>query len=182
MTAVTASRQEASGQDVPEQSGYHTAIKDHSNNIAGGFNTIVIKTLNNESCEQSMKKHEREELNLDKRYNIKRIVMMLFLSLITVSLLFHLGLPLLYMIINPLRTIVHSYNAEVEFMININNDSIEETRYQHILVDTPDIYIEQETYDRKVVPVQKENSLPGENTAFNKTQVSKKFLYYKKNR
>ncbi|XP_011052776.1 PREDICTED: lysosomal alpha-glucosidase-like isoform X2 [Acromyrmex echinatior] len=162
---------EASGQDVSEKSGYYSATKDRPNKIMEKFNTVVVKTLNNKFYEPSMKKYEKEELNLDKRHNVKRIIITLFLGLITALLLCHLGLPLLYAIINPLRT-VNSYNAEVEFMIDINNDSIEETRYQHILVDTPDIYIEQETYDRKIVPLKEESNLSEENTAFNNAQCS----------
>ncbi|XP_071566173.1 lysosomal alpha-glucosidase isoform X1 [Temnothorax nylanderi] len=160
----------APGQDVPEKSGHHSVIKDHSNNIAGGFETIVVKTSNNEFHKPSTEKHEKGESNLDKRSNIKRLIITLFFSLIATLLLFHLGLPLLYLIINPLRTTTSSYNAEVEFMININNDSIEETRYQHVLVDTPDIYIEQETYDRKIVPLKKESNLPEENASFDNAQ------------
>ena len=163
---------EANGQDVSEKSGYYSATKDRPNKIMEKFNTIVIKTLNNKFYEPSMKKHEKEKLNLDKRYNIKRMIMTLFLGLITALLLFHLGLPLLYAIINPLRT-MNSYNAEVEFMIDINNDSIEETRYQHILVDTPDIYIEQETYNHKIVSLKEQNNLSEENTAFANAQVNK---------
>lgn len=157
---------EAYKQDVPEKPGYHSVIKEHLKNIARGFTNV--KTLNNESHKQSTKKEEREEAN--KRNNVKRMIITLFFGLIAASLLFHLGLPLLYIITNPLRTIVTSYKEE--FMININNDSIEETRYQHILVDTPDMYIEQETYDRKVVPLKKENS-PGESASLVNTQVSK---------
>ena len=160
---------EINRQDVSEKSRYYSATKERPNKIMEKFNTIVVKTLNNKFYEPSIKKHEKEESNLDKRHNVKRTIMTLFLGLITALLLFHLGLPLLYAIINPLRTI-NSYNAEVEFMIDINNDTIEETRYQHILVDTPDIYIEQETYDRKIVPLKEEN------TAFNNAQVSKNLI------
>lgn len=163
---------EASGQDISEKSGCYSTTKDHSNKIMEKFNSIVVKTLNNKFYEPSMKKHEKEELNIDKRHNIKRMIMTLFFCLITALLLFHLGLPLLYAIINPLCT-MNSYNAEVEFTIDINNNSIEETRYQHILVDTPDIYIEEETYDRKIVPLKEESNLSEENTAFNNAQVSK---------
>lgn len=161
---------EESGRDVPEKSEYHSAIKDHSNNVAGGFNTVVIKTLNNESYKPLSSKNE--DSNLDKRNNTNRIIIMVFFGLIAISLLFHLGIPVLYTIIYPLHTTVSNYNAEVEFMIDINNDTIEETRYQHILVDTPDIYIEQETYDRKIEPLKKESNLPGENVAFNNAKVS----------
>lgn len=176
---------ETNGQD-PEKSGYYDVIKNHSSNIVGGFNTIVVKTLKNESRKLSMKKHKREESNLDKRNNISRIIITLFFGLITASLLFYLGLPILNVIINSLRTSTSSYDAEVEFMIDINNDSIEETRYEHILVDTPDMYIEQETYDRKIIPLKKESNLPGDNTSFGNVQVS--FLVtdlnfcYKKNK
>ncbi|XP_039303833.1 lysosomal alpha-glucosidase isoform X2 [Solenopsis invicta] len=159
----------ANGQDIPEKSEYHGAIQDQSNNPAGGFNTIMIKTLCNEAYKPSTKKHEKE-WNLDK--NIRRIIILLFFSLITFSFLFYFGTPLLSMIINPLYTTESNYNAEMEFMIDINNDSIEETRYQHILVDTPDIYIEEETYDREIVPWNKESDLPEESTAFNNAQCS----------
>lgn len=160
----------ASGQDVPEKSDYHSAIKDQSNNIAGEFNTIVIKTLNNENYKPPTKKHGREESNLD---NSIRWIIIIFSGFIMFSFLCYFGIPLLYTIINSLYTTESSYNAEVEFMININNDSIEETRYQHVFVDTPDIYIEEETYDHKIVPLNKESNLPGENAAFNNVQVSK---------
>lgn len=164
---------EARKQDIPEKAGYHSVMKEHLNNFTGGFNTIVVKTLNDESHKQSTKKQEGEKSNLDKRNNIKRIIITLLFGLIIASLLFHLGLPLLYIITNPLRTIATSYNEEVEFMIDINNDSIEETRYQHILLDTPDVHIEQETYDRKVVPLKRESNLPEENVSLVNTQVSK---------
>lgn len=159
--------------NVPEKSGCDSVIKDYSNNITGGFNTVVGETLNNEFYKSSTKNYEREDSNIDniKRNNIKRIIITLFFGLIAISLLLHVGLPLLYIIINP-RTTTSSYNEEVEFMIDINNDSIEETRYQHILVDTPDMYIEQETYDRKIVPLNKESNLPGKNASFDNAQVS----------
>lgn len=161
---------ETSGQNIPEKSEYHSSIKDHSNNIAEGFNTIVIKTLNNESYKPSSTKNK--DSNFDKRNNTNRLIMVFF-SLIAFSLLLYLGIPvLLYAIIYPLHTTVSNYNTEVEFMIDINNDMIEETRYQHILVDTPDIHIEQETYDRKIEPLKKESNLPGENVAFNIAKVS----------
>lgn len=145
-------------------------MKDPSSNIVGKFNTIVIKTFNNESQKPSMK--EKEQSNFDKRNNISRIIVTLFFGLIAGSLLFYLGLPILYAIISSLHVTTSSYDAEVEFMIDINNNSIEETKYEHILMDTFDVYIEQETYDRKIVPLKKESNLPGENASFGNAQVS----------
>ncbi|XP_011686550.1 PREDICTED: lysosomal alpha-glucosidase-like isoform X1 [Wasmannia auropunctata] len=166
----------ASGQDVPEKAGYPGASKGHTNNIAGGFNAIVIEALSNESHEALIKGHGREGPNLDKRY-IKRIIMLFLFGLIAASLFLNLGLPLLYKLTNPLRTTVNSYNTEVKFIINVNNGRIEETRYQHILVDTPDIYIEQETYDSKIVPLTKESNTPGENAIFGNTQTDTPDMY-----
>ncbi|XP_028045016.1 lysosomal alpha-glucosidase isoform X2 [Monomorium pharaonis] len=157
----------ASGQDVPEKSE-HSAIKDHPNNIARGFNAIVIKTLDDEIYKPpTTKKHERK-LILD---NKTKWIIILFFGLIMFYFLLYFGIPLLLMIINSLYITKSSYSAEVEFMIGINNDSIEETRYQHIFVDTQDIYIEEEMYDVKIVPLNQESNLSGE-TTFNNAQCS----------
>ncbi|XP_011882286.1 PREDICTED: lysosomal alpha-glucosidase-like [Vollenhovia emeryi] len=163
---------EARGQDVPEKSQFHGTAKEHSNNIAGGFNDVFVKILNDESHKPSAKEREKEESNLYRRNSVKRIAITLFFGLLAALLLFYLDLPLLYMIMGPSRTATSSYDAEVEFMIDINNDSVEETRYRHILVDTPDVYIEQETYDRKIVPLNEGSNPPGGNESFGVQQCT----------
>lgn len=159
---------EKHGQDFSEKSD--SLMKDSSSNIVRKFNTIVIKTPNNESQKPSMKK--KKQSNFNKRNNINRIIITFFFGLIVGTLLFYFGLPILYAIISSLYTTTSSYNEEVKFTIDINNNSIKETKYQRILLDSFDVYIEQETYDHKIVPLKKESDLLGKNASFGNVQVS----------
>ncbi|KAL0117978.1 hypothetical protein PUN28_008981 [Cardiocondyla obscurior] len=114
------------------------------------------------------KKREMERMNINKHYKIKCIVLTtIFFSFIVTSILFYFGVPLVYLIANPLH--IFSYNTKVEYTIHINNDTIEETKYEHILLDTPVMHIDKKTYDLKIVSLTKGNS-PEQNASFDNAQ------------
>jgi len=160
---------------------YHDALaKDYSDNFARKSDIIAKKSDNNiiiRSSDKIYKPLTKRGYEVERVYNsdfcntIKRIIILLCFG----SIMIFLSLALLSMISNSFYTTMSNYNLKIQFGIDINNNTIKETRYQHILVDTPDIRIEEEKYDYEVVPLNKDE-LSTEHPAFHNTQVRYKTL------
>lgn len=142
-------------------SGHNTHGKSEHHNIS------IQDCLNNAKIDNSMtakldsgtykSDHEEKESNNSNTSFRKKIIIRL--SLIAfVFLQFYIGFMLLSFVLFPLYTNTNDYDAEIQ-IIDINND-IEKTRYQHIIMDTSDMHIEQQEYDYKTL-------------SFEDTQVSK---------
>ncbi|XP_011639981.1 lysosomal alpha-glucosidase-like [Pogonomyrmex barbatus] len=155
-----------------EPNEQNTSKKSNSNNIAAKFKTIVVRELNNETYRPLTKENHERKKKLDKLFSRdnnsqKWIITILFFGVIF-AFLYFLCPSVLDRFMNSSTTV--SYNEKVEFVIDINNDTIEETRYQHILMDTPDMHIIQEKYDYEIVPLTKESDLSEKDTVLNSAQ------------
>jgi len=167
MANVTTNKQDAHKLD------YHALIKNDSNNFARKSDNNVIIKSNDEIYKPLTKRDYVIErvYNSDFRDTIKRIMILLCFG----SIMIFPSFALLSMISNSFNTIMSNYNLKIQFGIDINNNTIKETRYQHILVDTPDIHIEEEKYDYEIVPLNKDESST-EYPAFHNTEVRYKTL------
>ncbi|XP_067204332.1 lysosomal alpha-glucosidase [Linepithema humile] len=137
----------ASGHNARGKSEHHnTSVKDCSNNTKIG-NNVIVKLDNGTYKSLAGKDHEEKEANNSTSFRKRIIIRLLLIAFIFSQ--FYIGFMLLSFVLLPLYTNTSDYDAEIQ-IIDVNND-IEKTRYQHIIMDTSDMHIEQQEYDYKTL-------------------------------
>lgn len=140
---------------------YNTVLKDSSKDVTNSDNITNIRS--NETYQPLANKNDIQEVSNNFKKHTKWGIVWFCLCCFIISLL---------LLLNSLVITKQNYeDIEIQIMVDINNDdAIEETRYQHILIDTSDIYIDQQDYEK--ISFGKVNNLPGKNIAVG-SEVSK---------
>ncbi|XP_026830586.1 lysosomal alpha-glucosidase-like [Ooceraea biroi] len=156
----------ANGQDARKLVHHDALAKDYSNSFANKTGINVIVRPDDEIYKLTRKVYEKRAGHGSDCCNLmKRIVILLSFG----SVMIFLSFTLLSMILNSFYTTMSNYNIEVQVGIDVKNDTITETRYQHISLDTLDVHIEEEDYDYEIVPLNNDES-SSEHPASNDTE------------
>lgn len=103
----------------------------------------------------------------------KRLVAIFFYTSVCALITF----ALLSLSTNSLYNTTINYNEEVKFIINLNNDTVEKTIYEHISINTSNMYIEQQGYEYEITSLKKKSGSNKENTdTIDSAQVNGKYI------
>lgn len=142
------------------KSQHHNVSDKDCSNGAKIDNSVIVKLDNEISNSLARKDHEEEEKPNNSNSSLRKKITTYLLLIVCILSQFYVSFMMVSFVLPSLYSTPDTNDYEAIPIIDINSDS-EKTRYEHVIMDTSDIYIEQE-YDYETL-------------SFKNTQVSKEY-------
>lgn len=159
----------ARGQSIHGKSIYHnTALSSEDmTKIDNSINIKLHETYKQSVNQNHIQGRSNNFFNILSKYAKYKWILWICIGCLTISLLMLANYSYK-------KFINQNYgDMEIQLMIGTNNDTAKETRYQNVLVDTVDIYIDQKNDDFDKVGLEEDDNSSGRNTVFVSEHVSK---------